>query len=265
MAASQIGDRASRSDDHHGCYELYACTARLVLATVKGADGTKERLQRALHECAVVADAERRARLLRCAFDEIVAGAPDSGPASVDEAAQEPVQVMQSYIGLAIEIGAPAYNSGDHRGCYEVYACTARMLLATVDGADEVKHLLRQALERCATLSDPNQQAWAMRHAFDAICGTPPNPLETIRSYLAMAIQIGAPAYNYGDHRGCYEVYACTGRLLLRAVDGADDTKQILRQALDRCQAVHDVKQQAWIMRDAFDTVLGEGGGGPSS
>ena len=39
------------------------------------------------------------------------------------------------------------------------------------------------------------------------------DPLRVIRSYLALAIQIGAPAYNGGDHRGCYEVYACTARL----------------------------------------------------
>ena len=35
--------------------------------------------------------------------------------------------------------------------------------------------------------------------------GKPADPLTVIRSYLALAIQIGAPAYNHGDHRGCYE------------------------------------------------------------
>ena len=40
--------------------------------------------------------------------------------------------------------------------------------------------------------------------------GDPVNPVEAIRHYLSTAISIGAPSYNYGDHRGCYEVYACT-------------------------------------------------------
>lgn len=86
----------------------------------------------------------------------------------------------------------------------------------------------------------------------------PANPLAVIRSYLALAIQIGAPAYNYGDHRGCYEVYLCTGRMMLQAVEGAEDSKQILRQAIQRAATVPDVTQQAWIMRHAFDAVLGK-------
>ena len=58
-----------------------------------------------------------------------------------------------------------------HRGCFEVYACTARLLLQAVEGAEEEKKLLRQALQRCATQFDVTQQAWTMRHAFDALLG----------------------------------------------------------------------------------------------
>ena len=93
-------------------------------------------------------------------FDE-----PDDGP--------PPIAVVRSYLALAIQIGAPAYNGGDHRGCYEVYACTARMLVHVVKGADGAKARLTQALERCATVVDVNEQAWIMRHAFDAILGEP--------------------------------------------------------------------------------------------
>lgn len=84
-------------------------------------------------------------------------------------------------------------------------------------------------------------------------------PLRTIRSYLSLAIQIGAPAYNHGDLRGCYEVYACTARLLLKAVKGADDDKQVLRDALERCATLGDVNEQAWIMRRSFDAILEDG------
>jgi len=88
--------------------------------------------------------------------------------------------------------------------------------------------------------------------------GKPADPLKVIRSYLALAIQIGAPAYNHGDHRGCYEVYACTARMLINALEGADEARQTLREALERCSSVPDVNQQAWIMRHAFDAILAE-------
>ena len=94
---------------------------------------------------------------------------------------------------------------------------------------------------------------------FDDEASKAAGPLKTIRAYLAMAIQIGAPAYNHGDVRGCYDVYACTARLLLRAIEGADDDKQVLRTALERCAALSDVNEQAWIMRRAFDAILDSG------
>jgi hypothetical protein len=86
----------------------------------------------------------------------------------------------------------------------------------------------------------------------------PLKPLKVVRSYLALAIQIGAPAYNGGDQRGCYEVYACTARLLLQAVKGADGAKAQLREALERCATTVDVGEQAWIMRHAFDAILND-------
>ena len=82
------------------------------------------------------------------------------------------------------------------------------------------------------------------------------DPLQVIRTYLATAIQIGAPAYNCGDHRGCYEVYACTARMLLQAVQGAEEARTKLREALEACSTVLDVNRQAWIMREAFDAHL---------
>jgi hypothetical protein len=86
--------------------------------------------------------------------------------------------------------------------------------------------------------------------------GMPTDPLKTIRSYLALAIQIGAPAYNLGDHRGCFEVYACTARMLLRAVNGGEDAKEKLRDALQTCSTQNNVNEQAWTMRHAFDAIL---------
>jgi hypothetical protein len=91
--------------------------------------------------------------------------------------------------------------------------------------------------------------------------GHPSDPLPFIREYLHLAIRIGAPAYSVGDHRGCYEVYACTARLLLSSVQGADEARQTLREALHQCSTEVDVNEQAWAMRRAFDAILGEAGG----
>src|SRR3954447_25046673 len=85
-----------------------------------------------------------------------------------------------------------------------------------------------------------------------------PTPIAVVRSYLALAIQIGAPAYNGGDRRGCYEVYACTARLLVNAIKGADGATNVLRAALERCASAVDVDEQAWIMRRAFDAILND-------
>src|SRR5213593_3269809 len=84
------------------------------------------------------------------------------------------------------------------------------------------------------------------------------NALEAVRAYLKLALKIGAPAYSLGDLRGTYEVYACTARLILSGVKGADEARQTLREALVQCATEVDVNEQTWTMRRAFDAILGE-------
>ena len=80
------------------------------------------------------------------------------------------------------------------------------MLLATIPALPEdAGTALREALDKAAALGDPNDQAWAMRHAFDAVGemgGGPALTTREVRLYLSLAIRLGAPAYNAGDHRG---------------------------------------------------------------
>jgi len=72
-------------------------------------------------------------------------------------------------INRAIELGAPVYNRGDPTACYEIYAATARSILKGPAGGSAAKKRLQRALDQCGPLNDPDQKAWAMRHAFDAI------------------------------------------------------------------------------------------------
>jgi hypothetical protein len=133
------------------------------------------------------------------------------------------------------------------------------MLLASFNGPDAAKGKLRDALKAAEKSDDPNEQAWIMRHAFDAIgeMGSGPSlSSNEVQLYLSLAIRLGAPAYNAGDHRGCYEIYACAGRFLVNAAAVPDKVKMILRSALERASSLQNVSRQAWVMREAFDSLL---------
>lgn len=84
------------------------------------------------------------------------------------------------------------------------------------------------------------------------------DPHEVIRTMLATAISLGAPVYNSGDLRGCYEIYVATAKMLNRIIDGADDERELLRRALEEAALEPDVDEQAWVLRRAFDNILGE-------
>jgi hypothetical protein len=257
LAAVDLGGRAAAAGDVAGAHDLYACAARLA-RKVRGVGEVADfRLERALDESESRPDPAAGADSLRRAFESLL---PDEVPA--DPLPDDPLAAAQHLIGAAISIGAPAYNTGDHRGCYDVYSCTARMIVATGTGPDAARDRLRQALDECAGLDDLGRQAWAMRHGFDAVLemGGPAGPglaPAEVRRLLATAIQIGAPAYNLGDARGCYEVYACTARLLVHSAGVPGEVKDRLRQALEESCVVPDVAKQAWVLRHAFDAALG--------
>jgi hypothetical protein len=257
--AARLASAAARAGDPAGAYQLAACAARLAAADSDPGEDAPGQLERALAEADAEPEPARQAQILLDTFDRLAGRIDDAGPVSDDA-----LTATQGFLGQAISIGAPAYNLGDHQGCYEVYACTARLILATVTGADEARQRLRAALARCRGLDDSNRRAWAMRHAFDEIAqmgeaAAPAVGPREARLYVSMAIQLGAPAYNLGDHRGCYEVYACTARMLLRVEGVPQEVRRLLRDALERASVVPEVGRQAWIMRHAFDAILGAG------
>ncbi len=258
VAASRLAARAAGTGDFAGSYALLACAVRLT-RRVRGLSEVADfRLERATDEAENESAPEAQNEALRDAIEALLGDAE-----SPDEALPtDPLAAAQTLIGRAIAIGAPAYNTGDHQGCFDVYSCTARIVLSTVDQIPEpASARLRDALAKCRELSEPDAQAWAMRHAFDAIgemggAGGEITPRQVL-ALISMAISIGAPAFNAGDHRGCYEVYACTARLLVNSPATPDDVKAALRTALTDASTVLNVTRQAWIMREAFDGLLG--------
>jgi hypothetical protein len=259
--ALRLGNRAAGAGDRPGAYGLLACAAKLA-RKVRGLSEVADfRLERALDEAENAGEPDAQVEELRAGLEALLGDEPEPEPLP-----DAPLAASQALIGQAISIGAPAYNTGDHQGCYDVYSCTARAILATVPNLpDTASGALRDGLDRSAKLDDPDAQAWAMRHAFDAIGDMGGEggsvPPQQLRVLLTMALALGAPAFNAGDHRGCYEVYACAARLLANAPATPDAMKEALHRALTEAAVVLSVTRQVGILREAFDAILGREGG----
>ncbi len=259
LSASLKLVRRARPHDPQGCREILLCTARLALLAGKLSTTTAQKLTQSVVTVGLDPDPASAAATLQKLFEQLL-GDSETGEPDPDA---ESLTVAQEYIETAISIGAPAYNAGDHRGCYEVYACTARMILTSVEELSKsVEIRLQLALKQAAELTEANRQAWAMRNGFDDVLGMVPKnaepiaPPEVVPIFLKLAIQIGAPVFNSGDHRGCYEVYASVARLMLRTVSASESVKETLRDALQEAALTSDVTEQAWIMRRAFDAII---------
>ena len=74
---------------------------------------------------------------------------------------------------------------------------------------------------------------------------------------IARAIEVGAPTYNRGDVRGCYEIYERTARAIEAALPSrCPGPAQALREGRDRAARAPSDDASAWAMRDAFDGLL---------
>ena len=202
--------------------------------------------------------------------EEISAGPKDAGV--VGDMSYKDVCLE---ISKAISDGAPTYNKGDHKGCYEVYKKAGEKIVdhCSIGG---VLQELRAALELAETQSTFTEQAWTMRHAFDAIrCGDvdlsdltdsdkedlSPSIEKKSMGYkdacreIVAAIDRGAPAYNEGDHNGCYNTYKQSAEKIIERCSVV--VVQIkLRTALEKAEKQPSYTDRAWTMRHAFDDIV---------
>lgn len=91
-------------------------------------------------------------------------------PAMAAEA--EPVSdAAATLLSMAIEKGAPLYNHGNHAACAAVYEMAAEALLLMPDGtvSEGQAKMLRSALMTVHRSSNPTDNAWTLRRAFDAM------------------------------------------------------------------------------------------------
>ena len=106
--------------------------------------------------------------------------------------------------------------------------------------------------------SSPSLAGGAPTHAAPA---GPPRPAvdEALKESLRRAIMRGAPAYNEGNHAGCFAIYRDTAQDLIRArsvgIQSLAATVR-LRVALGQADPQESPTLRAWIMRHAFDDLL---------
>ena len=265
--ALTLGPAMLATGDPRGAHEVYDCAARLLLAAVPAGplhDATVAAREAADFEPDPVARAELLQTLFLEALGDRLADANDSAENPDDADEGGPLDRAHGVIVKAISLGAPAFNQGNHRGCCEVYAATARLVLAAAATPAQARERLERALAEAAAVADEHRKAWVLRDGLDDVlalrAGGATAPRITprdVRILISMAVQIGAPAYNLGDHRGCYEVYATTARLILQVARDAERERGLLRAALQNAAVVADATEQAWVLRRAFDAILG--------
>lgn len=88
----------------------------------------------------------------------------------LDGCSQDAQKLVVKMLGESIEVGAPLYNQGNADACYHVYDGAAsdleRKLPPSCKGPVKA---LADAQKRAGAMSDPTNQAWAMRDAFDGL------------------------------------------------------------------------------------------------
>jgi hypothetical protein len=82
--------------------------------------------------------------------------------------------------------------------------------------------------------------------------------IEEVYIILSEAIGIGAPTYNEGNHIGCYRIYeGAAYKILYKYGNKCKEVTKILETALEKSYGDYNSTEKAWIMRKAFDQILG--------
>jgi hypothetical protein len=84
------------------------------------------------------------------------------------QAPKQSNRTISEVIAQALSAGVPAYNSGDHAGCAQIYKDAARQLVEHADTDQSSKMMLDAALKQVEQSRDANGNAWGLRRALDA-------------------------------------------------------------------------------------------------
>ena len=238
-------------------------------------DSSREEASALIHPIEISSDMKNPETLKQ--IGEIIGGDPSEGSgASAMVSSSSDVMVMRykdtcTEISATIDKGAPIYDKGDRKGCYDIYKHTAETILKRCPLAG-VREELRSALDLASRQPSFTEQAWTLRHAFDAVLSgnidtsdftdcekeevtTHPMGYKDACLEISAAISRGAPTYNSGDHSGCYNIYRQTAEKIVERCS-VSVVQQKLRLALDLASNQPSFTDRAWTMRHSFDSIL---------
>jgi serine protease Do len=197
------------------------------------------------------------------------------------------LHLIADRIQVAISVGAPAYNEGNHEGCYRAYASAAVAIDHEVKECAGPREALLAGVRKADKLVSFDDKAWAMRDAFDGVLDVielhdaptgaalpaaparhvPSHPLRLlddcspadgrqIARAVDSAIGVGAPLYNQGNFEACFRVYEGAALAVQRQVNGCTGAKEALMAGVNEAGRRPGFVDKAWAMRDAFDGLL---------
>jgi hypothetical protein len=97
-------------------------------------------------------------------------GVPKHELAILDGCSPADLDLIDSRIGSAIQVGAPTYNAGDFQGCFTIYERTALNIEAALSTSCKgPAAALTQGRSNARARVKASDKAWAMRDAFDGL------------------------------------------------------------------------------------------------
>ncbi len=98
-------------------------------------------------------------------------------------------------------------------------------------------------------------------HVIDEVLMPPDETSAKVHRKLMQAIQHGVPMFNRGHHKACADLYEKAARSAMQMGPSALSSRDRmeLSEAMKRARREGDAGKRAWIMRDAFDSVLARG------
>ncbi len=91
----------------------------------------------------------------------------------------------------------------------------------------------------------------------DSLPVTCSNSIE-IEKIIDDAISLGAPIYNEGLHMACYRIYEWAAYKIIYVYGtSCKNIEAILKTAVEKSHGDYSDTEKAWMMRAAFDKILG--------
>ncbi len=79
-----------------------------------------------------------------------------------------------------------------------------------------------------------------------------------IEKIITEAISLGAPIYNEGLHLACYRIYEWAAYKIIYVYGTTcKNVESILKTAIENSHGDYSDTEKAWLMRAAFDKILG--------